>query len=120
MQIQGMFDRYMSSDYERRLTRLVEVLFISPRNQSFQNEKMILQSECRALFYAEEMDIVSETLRVPQLQTIVIKPVPSLDELLQTPEDIELYPYERSFDETRDEPCLILHSSGSTGKPLAY
>lgn len=93
-----------------------KVLFVSPRNQAAQNERMLLKSGCRALLYAEEMAMVSEALRVPQLSSVVLEAVPSLKELLQTPDDTEIYPYERSFDEVRDEPCLILHSSGSTGK----
>ncbi|KAI8950476.1 hypothetical protein F4801DRAFT_548745 [Xylaria longipes] len=94
-----------------------KVLFISPRNQAAQNERMVLHSGCRALFYGEEMATIVDTLRRGRLQEVTIKSVPSLDELLQTPEDVDIYRYERTFDEARDEPCLILHSSGSTGDP---
>ncbi|TGJ87546.1 hypothetical protein E0Z10_g1201 [Xylaria hypoxylon] len=94
-----------------------KVLFISPRNQVAQNEDMVLRSGCCALLYGEEMAVVIETLRHGRLQTITMNPMPSLDELMQTPENVDIYQYERTFDEARDEPCLILHSSGSTGEP---
>ncbi|ROW14767.1 hypothetical protein VPNG_03833 [Cytospora leucostoma] len=94
-----------------------KVLFISPRNHVVQNGNMIVRSGCRALFYAEELAPVAEALRARQLPGVVIESVPSLEELLLTPEDTKLYPYDKSFDEARDEPCLILHSSGSTGDP---
>ncbi|KAK7744112.1 putative NRPS-like protein biosynthetic cluster [Cytospora paraplurivora] len=96
------------------------IAYIGPadiRNQVVQNEGMIVRTGCRALFYAEEMAPVAEALRGSQLPGVVIRSVPSLDELLLAPEDTKLYPYERTFDEARDEPCLILHSSGSTGDP---
>lgn len=92
------------------------MLFISPRNQIFQNQGMLIRSECRALFYSEEMAAFAEALRDTRLQELVTKTVASLDKLLQTPEDIEIYLYERTFEEARDEPCLVLHSSGSTGE----
>lgn len=102
------------------LTRFSQVLFISPRNHVVQNGNMIVRTGCRALFYAEELAPAAEALRGRQIPGVVIEPVPSLEELLLTPEDTKLYPYERSFDEARDEPCLILHSSGSTGKPRRH
>lgn len=50
--------------------------------------------------------------------------IPSLDELLSgsekdAPPD---YPYEKSYEEAKDEPIFILHTSGSTGipKPMTY
>ncbi|KAI2629000.1 hypothetical protein GGS21DRAFT_526933 [Xylaria nigripes] len=94
-----------------------KMLFISPRNQVVQNEEMVLRSDCRALLYGEEMSTVVDTLRGGRLQKVIIKSLPSLDDLLHTPENFNVYRYERTFDEARDEPCLILHSSGSTGNP---
>ena len=31
----------------------------------------------------------------------------------------ERYPYEKSFEEARNDPIVVLHSSGSTGEALA-
>ncbi|KUI71888.1 Oxygen-dependent choline dehydrogenase [Cytospora mali] len=94
-----------------------KMLFVSMRNQVAQNQSMIVQSQCRVLFYAEEMTGTAEAIRDSRLPELVINPVPSLDELLSTDEETELYPYTKTFDEAQAEPCLILHSSGSTGDP---
>lgn len=39
--------------------------------------------------------------------------VPSLQEMLDSKP--EKYPYEKTFDEARNDPIAVLHSSGSTG-----
>ncbi|KAK8054430.1 NRPS-like enzyme [Apiospora saccharicola] len=97
-----------------------KVLLISPRNRVSQNQSMLARTHCKALFYASEVSEVVKPLEqqassgdVPAL----FCPVPSLEELLHTTEDTETYPFEKTFEELRDEPCLILHSSGSTGDP---
>lgn len=50
--------------------------------------------------------------------------IPSLEELLNGKENDAPpdYPYEKSYEEAKDEPIFILHTSGSTGipKPLIY
>ncbi|ROV87578.1 hypothetical protein VMCG_10605 [Cytospora schulzeri] len=92
-------------------------MFLAAVQCGYKNEGLVIRSECRALFYSEEMGMVSEALSSSQLPGVVMKTVPSLDELLPTPEDTAHYRYEKTFDEARDEPCLILHSSGSTGDP---
>ena len=75
---------------------------------------MLVKSECKALFYAEELAAGAVPLKDIRPEMIV-KSVLSLIEMLETPEDTGHYPYDKSFEEARDEPCLILHSSGSTG-----
>lgn len=40
--------------------------------------------------------------------------IPSLHELLSY-EKVEHYPFEKSFEEERDNPIFVLHTSGSTG-----
>lgn len=93
-----------------------KALFISPRNQPSQNESMLRRSGCKAFFYAQEMAVVATSLgqAVPDL---VVMSIPALSELLDTPLDTEHYAYDKTFEQARDEPCLVLHSSGSTGDP---
>lgn len=90
------------------------MLFISPRNQISQNQRMLVNSDCRALFYGEELAPVAEPLEGSHARLSLHK-APGLDELLQTSDDTHQFPYDKTFDEARDEPCLVLHSSGSTG-----
>ena len=42
--------------------------------------------------------------------------VPELDELLKE-EKVSDYPYQKTFEEARQEPLVVLHTSGSTGLP---
>lgn len=75
---------------------------------------MLVASDCKALFYADELAAAATSLK-ESLAHIIVKSVYSLNEMLQTSDDTKQYPFDNSFDEARDEPCLILHSSGSTG-----
>lgn len=40
--------------------------------------------------------------------------LPSLQQLLEV-ENVEEYPYEKSFAEAKSDPAFVLHTSGSTG-----
>ena len=42
--------------------------------------------------------------------------IPTLDDLLRHDRLEPYFPYNKSFDEAKNDPVLILHSSGSTGK----
>lgn len=52
-----------------------------------------------------------------ELQKII---VPSVDELLTT--EYEHFPFNKTFEQARDEPLVSLHTSGTTGlpKPIIY
>lgn len=92
------------------------MLFLSLKNQLPQSEGMLLRSKCRAVFYAHDIASAVEGLRQSsRLQEIVFRPVASVNELLETSGNKKVYPYEKSFQDAENEPCLILHSSGSTG-----
>lgn len=47
--------------------------------------------------------------------------VPELDDLLDS-QLVQYYPFEKTFEEAKNDPWLILHTSGSTGlpKPVTY
>ncbi|KAI0483351.1 hypothetical protein GGR56DRAFT_686675 [Xylariaceae sp. FL0804] len=49
---------------------------------------------------------------MPSLTTVE---VPSFEKFMSSPS--EHYPYEKTFEEARNEPVVVLHSSGSTGLP---
>ena len=44
---------------------------------------------------------------------------PNLEQLLDDSEAVSVYPYTKSFDEAQHDPCLVLHTTGSTGLPKA-
>jgi hypothetical protein len=43
--------------------------------------------------------------------------IPALQQLLDC-QDIENYPYEKDFEDERNNPIFVLHTSGSTGNQL--
>ena len=49
-----------------------------------------------------------------QETTVRNETVPSFDEMLNS--TVEHYPYDKEFSEAKDDPVVVLHSSGSTGK----
>ena len=41
--------------------------------------------------------------------------IPALDQLLAE-DEVPPYPFSKSFDEAKNDPVLVLHTSGSTGQ----
>ncbi|KAJ5112356.1 hypothetical protein N7532_000401 [Penicillium argentinense] len=95
-----------------------KTLFISPRNPAILNLGLLQQADVHALLYADVLRSMAKGLQKFD-PSMSCKQVPSMTDLLksQTPR----YPFDASFAELKDEKCLILHSSGSTGPPkLVY
>lgn len=44
--------------------------------------------------------------------------IPELEVLLE-PDPVSHYPYEKTFEEAKHDPYLILHTSGTTGDPVS-
>jgi hypothetical protein len=116
MPLQGMNATFylQIGELESKLTA-TEMLFISSRNQVIQNQSMLARSNCKALLYAEESTSTATPLR-ENLPQMLLTVVPSLDDIVQTSNDTKHYQFDKSFEEIQNEPCLILHSSGSTGR----
>ncbi|KAF2113570.1 hypothetical protein BDV96DRAFT_601064 [Lophiotrema nucula] len=91
-----------------------KVLLPSLRNSLWMNALLLEQTECAYLLYATEIDALIEPLleHRPNLQTFPVQPL----ETLVRPETPH-YPYDKSYEEAKWDPILILHSSGSTGAP---
>ncbi|OJJ46414.1 hypothetical protein ASPZODRAFT_16181 [Penicilliopsis zonata CBS 506.65] len=93
----------------------------SPRNSLVAQKHLLARLECRVLVTVDpEPPFVSALLREVTLQTVRM---PSLDTLFNiNVESVTPYPYTKSFQEARDDPVLVLHTSGSTGipKPMIY
>ncbi|EED17424.1 NRPS-like enzyme, putative [Talaromyces stipitatus ATCC 10500] len=95
----------------------------SPRNSKVAQLHLLEKLQCKKLVTTDpQLPAVNTILEGPtSIETTVH--IPSLRDLLDssdgTPED---YPYEKSYEEAKDEPIFILHTSGSTGipKPLIY
>ncbi|KAI1824128.1 hypothetical protein F4861DRAFT_277511 [Xylaria intraflava] len=91
-----------------------KLLLPSPRNPPSTNKSLMEQTGSTKLMYAVEIAPIAKQLKeiIPSLHMAT---VPSFDEMMtSTPEH---YPYNKSFEESRNDPVVVLHSSGSTGLP---
>ncbi|KAI8958393.1 acetyl-CoA synthetase-like protein [Daldinia sp. FL1419] len=90
-------------------------LFVpSPRNPPTTNCALMNETESSKLLYTAEIAPLIRPLR-PMISSLSISVIPSLQEMLES--DPEPYPYLKSFDGARNDPFVVLHSSGSTGLP---
>ncbi|KAH7020725.1 uncharacterized protein B0I36DRAFT_251534, partial [Microdochium trichocladiopsis] len=89
------------------------MLFLSPKN-SLEGHRAVLESaECHHWLANAQDDHLADSLFAVRPHVAIS---PSLDELLRV-EPVKQYPYRKSFEEARQDPCWMLHTSGSTGLP---
>ena len=88
------------------------MLFLSPRNNIEGHLNVLQGVDCQIFLRADGVDI-EHILSKRSMRTGV---VPELDELLEE-SVVEIYPYRKTFDEACMDPCLVLHTTGSTGLP---
>ncbi|KAH8163897.1 hypothetical protein CIB48_g4360 [Xylaria polymorpha] len=69
-------------------------------------------TSCTTLFY-DSMSNLRSLARIPCLKVF---PAPDLQDLLSS-EDVLPFPYQKPFDEVKDDPCIVLHTSGTTSLP---
>ncbi|KAI1387789.1 acetyl-CoA synthetase-like protein [Hypoxylon trugodes] len=101
-----MFEAAVKSGYK--------ILLPSPRNPPSVNLSLMNQTESTKLLHTSEVTPIVKPLQGLQ-PSIHFKVIPSFDEMINsTPEH---YPYRKGFDEAKNDPILVLHSSGSTGLP---
>ncbi|KAI0149419.1 hypothetical protein BJ166DRAFT_63086 [Pestalotiopsis sp. NC0098] len=88
--------------------------FTSHRNSLEAHLSLIKRTECTALLLPEEpLPIAYDILQGSSVQGIN---VPSLEWFLDE-QPVEVVPFEKTFDEVKNEPFCFLHTSGSTGIP---
>ncbi|RYP65180.1 hypothetical protein DL770_009058 [Monosporascus sp. CRB-9-2] len=91
-----------------------KLLLPSPRNTPTTNVSLMTQTRSTKLLHVAEVLPV-----VKQLQNVepTIRPevIPSFSDMINSTPDH--FPYEKDFEESRNDPVLVLHSSGSTGLP---
>ncbi len=80
------------------------------------NLSLLKTTNCDKIFYSQELAQKVQELE-EERPSIVAIPMPSLDELLESRPN--RYPYDKDFDEVEDDPIIIVHTSGSTGKATA-
>src|SRR5690348_7717816 len=88
------------------------MLFLSPRNQLEAHLNVLEGVDCRVFLSGKDTH-VENILSNRCMGTCT---VPELEELLDDA-PVEVYPYTKTIDEARMDPCLVLHTTGSTGLP---
>ncbi|KAL9032198.1 MAG: hypothetical protein Q9180_006636 [Flavoplaca navasiana] len=89
-----------------------QMLFLSPRNNLEGHLNVLQGVDCQIFLKARDTN-VDHILNERAMRTDV---VPELEDLLDATR-VEMYPYTKSFEEAYMDPCLVLHTTGSTGLP---
>lgn len=94
------------------------MLLVTPRNSIPAYTNLLKVTDCKLIAAAEPLlPVVDEILAIHPLRVIR---VPSVEELLTI--KYPHYPFEKTFEEARDEPLVVMHTSGTTSlpKPIVY
>ena len=91
-----------------------QLLFTSPRNSISGHLNLFDKTDCSTLLFSSSYKRIAESLL--NARSLNSTQVPELDELLNE-EPVPAYPYNKTFEEARQEPLVVLHTSGSTGLP---
>ncbi len=84
----------------------------SPRNSQVAHISLLSRLECtRLVVTTPELPCVS---LISEKRAVEILHIPSLAQLLDS-KDIRNYPYSKPFEEAKNDPIFVLHTSGSTG-----
>ncbi|KAF4627477.1 hypothetical protein G7Y89_g10678 [Cudoniella acicularis] len=99
----------------RSVPVFLAALFLpSPRNAMAANVSLLEKTGCSKIIYAKEVKPVID--QICNLTTALAIEVSSFDEIFRMPLRGTFFP-KRPFDKVKNDPILILHSSGSTGLP---
>ena len=88
------------------------MLFLSPRNNLEGHLNVLQGVDCQIFLKARDVS-VDHILSKRVMRTGI---VPELTEFLDE-SPVKIYPYAKSFEEAQMDPCLVLHTTGSTGLP---
>ncbi|KAK5015039.1 hypothetical protein LTR39_002826, partial [Cryomyces antarcticus] len=89
-------------------------LLTSPRNSDVEQLSLLQRTKCTKIFHSTELGSKVQSLKesTTGLETWTVSSYVEM-----TKEEVELYPYTKSFDEAENDPVIVLHTSGSTGLP---
>ncbi|OBR08840.1 Thioester reductase domain-containing protein [Colletotrichum higginsianum IMI 349063] len=91
-----------------------KALLISPRNSFEGQMNLFEQTDCNIIcFDAAFKDVVQPLLEERQMDAIMVS---SADAWLAD-DEVPHFPYDKTFDEAKHDPVVVLHTSGSTGLP---
>ena len=91
---------------------------MSHRNPPETNLSLMEQKACKTLCYAAELQPVVESLKAIAGEKISYSSIPSFDTMLESRP--KHYYYGGTFERNENDPVVVFHSSGSTGRPLSW
>ncbi|KAI9705314.1 MAG: putative NRPS-like protein biosynthetic cluster [Bogoriella megaspora] len=91
-----------------------KMLFPSPRNPASTNALLMKQTQCAKLLFPHEMAQMVGNLRA-ELSGLETFEIPPFQEMMDAKSDP--FPYKKRFEDSVNNPIVVLHSSGSTGIP---
>ncbi|OLN85756.1 Iterative polyketide synthase CazM 8 [Colletotrichum chlorophyti] len=91
-----------------------KALLISPRN-SFEGQMNLFEkTDCKIIcFDSSFRDVIQPLLEERQMDAIMVS---SADSWLSV-DEVPYFPYDKTFEEAKNDPVVVLHTSGSTGLP---
>ncbi|KAL3417973.1 thioester reductase domain-containing protein [Phlyctema vagabunda] len=89
-----------------------KMLYLAPKNSVAGHLNVLEKADCN-IFLTARGTQADHFLSQRTMRTEI---APELEELLDET-SVEVYPYTKSFAEARKDPCLVLHTTGSTGLP---
>ena len=92
------------------------MLFTSPRNSLAAHMNLFVSTDCHIMITTDPRPPpVTGLLAANPMRVLIIS---SLEELMTA--DHPHYPYEKTFEEARNDPFIVLHTSGTTGKAITF
>ena len=90
------------------------MFYSSPRNRLQIQVALLEKLDCDLLMTPEQMsDVTRDVLARRAMQKFIL---PDLNFFLEG-EDVQSYPYTKTWEEARKDPYVVMHSSGTTGTP---
>lgn len=87
---------------------------MSPLNSFEASRSIVETTECLRIFYADPFAKVAKDLQsAAASRNLEVAQIASLDECLTA--ESTPYPYEKTFEEAKWDPIVIIHTSGTTG-----
>lgn len=90
-----------------------QLLVPSPRNPPATNLHLMHQTKSTKVLHAEELTPLMKALRDLD-PSVTFAAVPPFQDMFDG--QAEQYPYKKTFEQARNDPIVVLHSSGSTGE----
>jgi len=106
-------ERVVNKGRRLREVDVWQILFLSPRLPQVTVVGLLDQTACSKILYAGELASIVGQLQKTRENTQTSQN-PSMNDILDARS--HHYPYEKQFSEAQNDPIVILHSSGSTGK----